>query len=52
MVGPLPALAQVAKIDYELENVLINRRNRLPTIIVRAATPADIPLIPILRDWL
>ncbi len=29
-------LAQVAKVDYELENVLINRRNRLPTIIVRA----------------
>ena len=26
----------MAKVDYELENVLINRRNRLPTVIVRA----------------
>jgi multidrug efflux pump subunit AcrB len=34
--GRYVPLAQVAKVDYELENVLINRRNRLPTIIVRA----------------
>jgi len=29
-------LAQVAKIHYELEEGLINRRNRLPTVTVRA----------------
>ena len=34
--GRYVPLAQVAKVDYELENVLINRRNRLPTITVRA----------------
>ena len=34
--GRYVPLAQVAKINYELEDVLINRRNRLPTIIVRA----------------
>ena len=34
--GRYVPLAQVAKVNYALENVLINRRNRLPTIIVRA----------------
>ncbi len=34
--GRYVPLAQVAKIHYELENGLINRRNRLPTVTVRA----------------
>ena len=34
--GRYVPLAQVAKIHYELEDGLINRRNRLPTVIVRA----------------
>lgn len=34
--GRYVPLAQVAKIRYELEDGLINRRNRLPTVIVRA----------------
>ena len=34
--GRYVPLAQVAKINYELEDVLINRRNRLPTVTVRA----------------
>jgi multidrug efflux pump len=34
--GRYVPLAQVARIHYELEDGLINRRNRLPTITVRA----------------
>ncbi len=34
--GRYVPLAQVAKIHYELEDGLINRRNRLPTVTVRA----------------
>ena len=34
--GRYVPLAQVAKINYELEDALINRRNRLPTLTVRA----------------
>ena len=34
--GRYVPLAQVAKIHYELEDVQINRRNRLPTVTVRA----------------
>ena len=34
--GRYVPLAQVAKVHYELEDGLINRRNRLPTISVRA----------------
>ena len=34
--GRTVPLAQVAKIRYELEDGLINRRNRLPTVTVRA----------------
>jgi multidrug efflux pump len=34
--GKYVPLAQIAKLHYELEDGLINRRNRLPTVIVRA----------------
>jgi multidrug efflux pump subunit AcrB len=34
--GRYVPLAQVAKFNYELEDGLINRRNRLPTVTVRA----------------
>jgi len=34
--GKYVPLAQIAKLHYELEEGLINRRNRLPTMIVRA----------------
>ena len=34
--GRYVALAQVARIHYELEDVLISRRDRLPTVTVRA----------------
>ncbi len=36
--GRYVPLAQVAKIHYELEDGLISRRNRLPTVTVRADT--------------
>jgi multidrug efflux pump len=40
--GRYVPLAQVAKISYQLEDVLINRRNRLPTITVRADIRDDV----------
>ena len=40
--GRYVPLAQVAKIRYQLEDVLINRRNRLPTITVRADIRDDV----------
>ena len=40
--GRYVPLAQVAKITYGLEDVLINRRNRLPTVTVRADIRDDL----------
>jgi multidrug efflux pump len=40
--GRYVPLAQVAKISYGLEDVLINRRNRLPTVTVRADIRDDV----------
>ena len=40
--GRYVPLAQVAKITYGLEDVLINRRNRLPTVTVRADIRDDV----------